>query len=130
MLKRYAVTNTGDIEEHPEGMVVLFDDVEGETYSQAHVDRLHRHREQAYEDVARISAENKALVDKLPSWRIVSDDPPKLGAYVLCYFVGGHVCSCAYAKETYETEPRWYSEFVARMGQSPTHWMPLPEPPK
>jgi hypothetical protein len=68
--------------------------------------------------------------DKLPSWRKVADDPPKVGKYVLCYFVGGFVCSCAYAQGTYDDQPRWYSDFIARQGQLPTHWMPLPEPPK
>lgn len=86
---------------------------------------LHTHN-----DLTIVLAELDKSVLKLPSWRNVATDPPQLGKYVLCYFVGGHACSCAYAQETYDSEPRWYSDFGARMGQLPTHWMPLPEAPK
>ena len=29
-----------------------------------------------------------------------------------------------------KSPPRWIDSFIGRTAQSPTHWMPLPEPPQ
>jgi hypothetical protein len=75
-------------------------------------------------------AKVKELSSKLPAWRNAEADPPHERGRVLGYWpgayhtVGGPVDVIFYAPEAKQP---WGGNSGIR---PPTHWMPLPEPPK
>lgn len=78
--------------------------------------------------IERLTAENTALLEKVPQWISVGDRHPKPGTRVLAtdgIFVG----------EAYRTSAdtwRRYDGIAMRdcIGSIVTHWMPLPEAPE
>lgn len=78
--------------------------------------------------IERLTAENTALLEKVPQWISVDDRHPKPGTRVLAtdgIFVG----------EAYRTSAdtwRRYDGIAMRdcIGSIVTHWMPLPEAPE
>ena len=84
--------------------------------------------EAAIDLIARLTAENAALWEKVPQWISVDDRRPKPGTRVLAtdgVFVG----------EAYRTSAdtwRRYDGIAMRdcIGSVVTHWMPLPEAPE
>ena len=73
------------------------------------------------------------LLKQSNQWISVKDRLPKKGQYVLCVFETGYmVVACIYEKDEdvvfwrAQTDDGWECD----MDSEPTHWMPLPEPPK
>lgn len=62
----------------------------------------------------------------MPEWISVKDRLPTQKSYVLVYTICPNVeCQVWF----YDENGHWYDECGWSRGE-PTHWMPLPEPPK
>jgi hypothetical protein len=90
--------------------------------------RYHRSDPFCPEDVAMFESRGYTIVDYVlpPTWTPVNSGPPEPGNY-LCEFDSARgPRSCAVAE--LGTDGVWRDEDGNTCG--PTHWMPLPEPPR
>lgn len=74
--------------------------------------------------------EGKYLVPQQNVWIRVKDKKPRKGKYVLLY--NGHWIGVGKYQPNSELvyEPKWQDETTEYITPSPTHWQPLPKPPK
>jgi hypothetical protein len=71
------------------------------------------------------------LLDELPCWIPVSERLPEYGATVLVYGSKGGIYTARYERARTEWgRDSWWKLNSKSHICNPTHWMPLPEPPK
>lgn len=70
-------------------------------------------------------------MERVMKWRPI-ETAPKDGGALLVWVNGWPVTAAQYCEDGYgwdEDQPGWYDPFFD-VWINPTHWMPLPEPPK
>lgn len=78
-----------------------------------------------------IEQERKALLKSVPKWVSVTEQLPKYGTPVLAYGSRGGIFVAKYERARAEWDiDYWWKLNSAIHVCNPTHWMPLPEPPK
>ena len=78
--------------------------------------------------IAALTASNTVIANSKPHWISVEERLPKYGERVLVF--GGFTMYVAYYDKNRYGGESWHKLNSKSHYCNPTHWMPLPEPPK